>query len=292
MNNNEEITKEYILNYLKNYYEKNKKIPRSKDKNHPFTCFKVSNRFGSWNEALKLAGIPILRNTPVKVNCFLCKKDFVKQICGIKKTKNNFCSHACSAKYNNSIRVRNEDTNNKIRLALQKTRECSICQTIIKGGSRKTCSRTCLKQIITINGKISGKKGGLASVAVQQRRSKNEILFSELCIKHFGQDDIQLNEQIFRDKNGNFWDSDIFIKTLKIAILWDGHYFHYSDFASKKQKARDILKRKIILDNGCKYYTIIDKGRFNPKFVKEQFDLFIHKLKFKDVLIELTTSYK
>jgi hypothetical protein len=55
----------------------------------------------------------------------------------------------------------------------------------------------------------------------------------------------------------------------------------------KKQKARDHLKRKIIIDNGCKYYTVIDKGKFNKEFVKEQFYLFLHKLKFRDILNDL-----
>ena len=47
-----------------------------------------------------------------------------------------------------------------------------------------------------------------------------------------------------------------------------------------------MLKRKIILDNECEYYTIIDKGGVNEKFVKEQFELFIHKLRFKKVMSE------
>jgi hypothetical protein len=44
----EKITKEFILEYLKEYYEKNKKIPLSRDKEHPFSAKTVSNKFGSW----------------------------------------------------------------------------------------------------------------------------------------------------------------------------------------------------------------------------------------------------
>jgi hypothetical protein len=105
------------------------------------------------------------------------------------------------------------------------------------------------------------------------------MAFAELCINHFSKEDIQCNEQIFKDKNGKKWDCDIFIKSLKIAILYDGFYWHYHENVSNKQKARDLLKRKIILDNGCTYYTIIDTGKFNINFVKEQFDLFIQNHK-------------
>lgn len=107
---------------------------------------------------------------------------------------------------------------------------------------------------------------------------------SELCIEYFGEDDIQCNAQIFKDKNSNFWDRDIYIKSLKITILWDGWYWHYGPNVSKKQIARDHLKRKIILDNDSSYYTIIDKGKSNKEFVQDQFNLFIHKLDFKKCL--------
>lgn len=137
------------------------------------------------------------------------------------------------------------------------------------------------------SGYKSGYKGGVASAASQQRRSKNEILLSELCIEYFGENDIQCNEQIFKDNNGIFWDCDIYIKSHKIAILWDGWYWHYGPNTSIKQKARDILKRKIILNNDASYYTIIDKGKFNPIFVQEQFNLFKHNINFKKVLEQL-----
>lgn len=156
-----------------------------------------------------------------------------------------------------------------------------ICNIKITG-KRKTCSMICLT-ILLKNGKINGPKAGTASAGKQQRRSKAEVLFSELCITHFGEHDIQCNEQIFKDKNGNMWDCDIFIRSLKIAILWDGAYWHGPN-ASNKQKARDILKRKIIKDNGCTYYTILDPGKFDPNFVEDQFYLFLHDQNFKDTL--------
>ena len=70
-------------------------------------------------------------------------------------------------------------------------------------------------------------------------------------------------------------------------MLYDGIFHHIQvkkDHKLKQIQSRDKLKRKIIIDNGYTYYTIIDKGKFNKKFVQEQFDLFIHKLNFKNVL--------
>jgi len=258
----EKFTKEFILEYLKEYYKKNKQTPLSKDKEHPFSDKTVGNKFGTWNKALIEANIPLNINKSQQVNCNHCKKEFTKLFNQIKKSENHFCSRSCNASFNNKIRIRSEETNNKTRLALQKSHICVICETIINGGRRKTCSRICMKQLNINNGKISGPKAGKASAASQQRRSKNEIICAELCIEYFGEDDIQCNEQIFKDKNGNFWDCDIYIKSLKIAILWDGYYYHHGPNVSKKQKARDQLKRKIILDNDCTYYTIIDKGKF------------------------------
>lgn len=283
----EKYTKEFILEYLKDYYITNKKTPISTDKNHPFSYKTVSNNFGSWGEALVIANIPLNINKSQKIKCKQCDKLFTKLFNKIKKSENHFCSRSCSAKYNNSNRIRSEETNNKTRLALQKSHKCILCENIIKGGKRKTCSIKCMKQIKIINGKINGSKGGVASAASQQRRSKNEIAFADLCIKYFGKDNVQCNEQIFIDKNGNKWDCDVYIKPLKIAILWDGNFWH-GENASPKQKARDILKRKIIKENGCNYYTIIDYGKFKPEFVKEQFNIFIHKLTFTKVIDEIT----
>lgn len=41
------------------------------------------------------------QNTSMKVECKNCNKKFNKQISDIKRSKNNFCSHPCSATYNN-----------------------------------------------------------------------------------------------------------------------------------------------------------------------------------------------
>lgn len=83
------------------------------------------------------------------------------------------------------------------------------------------------------------------------------------------------------------WDADIVIKSLKIAILWDGNWHRKK--CNKKHnlehvQLRDKWKREIILDNGYTYYTVNDFGGFNKEFVQEQFNLFIHKLHFKETI--------
>mgnify|MGYP000742688680 CR=1 FL=1 len=107
-----------------------------------------------------------------------------------------------------------------------------------KRSEQKFCNQKCAITHLCCDKeklKINGRKG--FEVRSINNRSKNEILCSELCIKYFGQNDIQCNEKIFKDTNGNFWDCDIFIKSLKIAILWDGHYWHKGPNVSNKQKA-------------------------------------------------------
>lgn len=48
----ERIKKEFIIKYLKFYYEKYNKIPIAGDKEHPFSERTVYNKFGGWNNAL------------------------------------------------------------------------------------------------------------------------------------------------------------------------------------------------------------------------------------------------
>ena len=121
-------------------------------------------------------------------------------------------------------------------------------------------------------------------------RGKGEIYFADLCIKYFGEDNILCNEKIFKDKNGGLWDADIVIKSLKLAILYDG-VFHFKQVKKgmnlNQIKSRDRIKRRVISDNGYKYYTVKDLGRFNKNFVINEFNLFIHKLNFKNTINEL-----
>jgi hypothetical protein len=169
------------------------------------------------------------------------------------------------------------------------TRSCEYCNKdySVKRTKQRFCSQDC-SRIFLANDKenliLRGSKGGTISAQVQKRQSRNEIAFGDLCRKLYGDENIICNERIFKDKNGNYWDCDVFIKHLNIAILWDGWYWHYGPAATKLQRARDVLKRKIIQDNGSTFYRIIDYGGFNMSFVEDQFNLFVHKMAFKPTI--------
>lgn len=168
---------------------------------------------------------------------------------------------------------------NSVRLCLFCTKNY-----IPKKNVQKYCSRACAMQHISIL-----IKNGTINTNVNNR-GKAEIYFANMCIEHFGSNDVLCNAKIFEDKNGGLWDADIVIQSLKIAVLYDG-IFHHKQVKKGMNllqiKTRDYLKRKIILSNGYRYYTVVDTGRFNKTFVEGQFWLFIHKQKSKQYLLDI-----
>jgi hypothetical protein len=157
------------------------------------------------------------------------------------------------------------------------------------------CSEQCRKKWYTTSHfKTSmidiGKKGGLVSAAKQVRRSQAEIHFANLCIEHFGGDNILCNVPFFKDKNGNYWDADIIIKNINVAVLYNG-IWHYKQVRKNHNlaqvQARDKIKESVIKNNGYTYHIVKDMGKFNKQFVDGQFWLFIHKQKFKECLQDI-----
>lgn len=148
-------TKEEIIEYLKNYYNENNDIPKSTDKNHPFTKSRVENLFGGWNNALTESSIPLRINPKQLIICKNCNKEFKKLKNQIIKSENHFCSQSCSATYNNSKRVLTNETKQKISDKLKKTiidkekiekeikyKICIVCNKE-HNLQRKTCSDMC-----------------------------------------------------------------------------------------------------------------------------------------------------
>jgi len=174
---------------------------------------------------------------------------------------------------------------------------CIFCKNsfVPKRSKQKLCNIECSKSFLSSDEMIEkrksfGRKGGIISASVQLRRSKAEILFADMCIKHFGEDDVLCNELFFKDKNDKYWDADIIIKSIKIAILYNG-IWHYKKVNKNHNidavQSRDKLKQKIILNNDYSYYIIKDMGSFKQSFVEHQFYLFLHQLKYKNVLNNL-----
>jgi len=114
---------------------------------------------------------------------------------------------------------------------------------------------------------------GKKSAISQNKRSKNEIYFGELCKNKFNS--VKFNEPIF-----NGWDADIIIEDLKLAVLWNGkwHYEKITEKHSVKQvQNRDKIKLSEISKCGYDYLVIKDMGKWNKKFVEGQFKDLISK---------------
>lgn len=212
--------------------------------------------------------------------------------------KVRFCSRSCGATYSNSKRdhttkglvkmsrcvvcsglfessihtpVKNSTCNKckSVNLYKKTTRiKCSVCELNFDHYQKhkKTCSNACRK-VASVR---AGSKGGRKSVLSQQRRSKNEIYFYELCTTKFTR--VLHNEQIF-----NGWDADVILPDLKIAILWNG-IWHYKkvhkDHSLIQVQNRDKLKMKEIKKCGYYSYVIQDMGNRSKKKVEEEFEIF------------------
>lgn len=203
---------------------------------------------------------------------------------------NKFCSRKCA-----NARVHSGLTKNKISESLLNTnsfkekkihiKKCENCyiEFITKYKKQFLCSMSCVRERNSKLGfcREGGLKGGLKSVQSQNRRSKNEILFSEYCDGKF--DKILLNEPMF-----NGWDADIIIEDIKVAVLWNGKW-HYEKITKKhsvKQvQNRDKIKIKEIINSGYIPYIIKDMGKYNIEKVKTEWEIFNIWLENKKVVV-------
>jgi len=217
----------------------------------------------------------ISKKRPIeKRNCLQCGIEFKP----ITNRNAKYCNKECSKKIgmNSSNLKRHKERIEKNR------KECIICKKyfISKQGSI-LCSFECSVELQRTDfykerAKIFGSKGGKASAKAQQKRSKNEVYFSELCERWFGRDDVRTNETMF-----DGWDADVIILSKKIAVLWNGvwHYKQISKSQSLKQvQTRDEIKTKIIEKQGYIPYVICDMGKYNPSFVEREFEIFLFSI--------------
>lgn len=178
-------------------------------------------------------------------------------------------------------KIVSDETRNKLIKSCKKNNIkeiiCKGCGKIFKAFTKNEKRRTCCSQEckLIIN-KKSGQKGGLISSSIQSKnkRSKNEKLFYELCLNKFLS--VINNTPMF-----NGWDADIILLNEKIAILWNGKW-HYEKITKKHSveqvQNRDKIKILEIRKLGFKEYIIKDLGRFNPEFVKKEFDIFCNNM--------------
>ena len=189
-----------------------------------------------------------------------------------------FCSRSCS-----NFRVHTKETKTKISDTVKSkfkhlddkvyTSNCERCSNefilINRYSTTKYCSEECREQSKKEKCSIAGRKSAL--IQGDNRRSKNEKLFADMCEKYFN--DVLTNKPIF-----NGWDADVIIEDIKVAVLWNGvwHYKKITEKHSVKQvQNRDKIKIKEIKNSGYIPYIIKDMGSYNPEFVKEEFDKFI-----------------
>ena len=229
------------------------------------------------------------------LTCTKCSKVIQRVASDLPKSGSVFCSPSCSAKYNNRNRevpvkkifkcacgvevpVKfSEPTCCKKCLVKNRTRpNVSICikckesfLSTSRPGRRKYCDK-CLNILRSDNGREQGKKQNT------NRRSKNEILFAELCKSVF--ECVLENPKIF-----NGWDADVVIEDLKVAILWNGKW-HYEKLRKnhhiKMVQNRDSIKQREIEKTGYTCYIIKDEGRHNEEFVKNEFNKFIQSIQY------------
>lgn len=221
------------------------------------------------------------------MKCENCEKEHNRSY-GSGRFCTAFCARSFSSKENRVER------NKKISSSLtgkghpKIKRVCPICEKEYlqdwKYRSLKTCSQVCgFKWKYSCHNPnreavmIQHRENGLKSAAIQSklRRSKNEILFFELCKEVY--EDAVPNHAIF-----NGWDADVVIPSIKMAIMWNGpwHYKKITKKHSVKQvQNRDRIKLNEIKTHGYESYVIRDNGSHNPLFVREQFQKFIDSLK-------------
>jgi len=101
-------------------YKLTGKSPRIKDaREMPFTKNQVNKHFGTWNNMLACAGIPLNKSKISQIKCFLCSKVVPRQVKEIRKAKRHFCTSACSASYYTKGRKHSEETKIKISESLK-----------------------------------------------------------------------------------------------------------------------------------------------------------------------------
>lgn len=114
------MTRREITKIIVQYYKLTGISPCIKHAVHlPFSKKRAMTLFGTWNNMLEVAGVPLNRNKIKKMKCPVCKVEFERQVKEIRKSKKSFCSSACSAHFNTKGRKHSEETKKKISEALK-----------------------------------------------------------------------------------------------------------------------------------------------------------------------------
>lgn len=225
--------------------------------------------------------------------CIKCNK-----VIEYKFKDNNFCSHSCSASYNNNLReTPSDEIKNKIRLSLLKhyhgnEEAKNICRkNAVKNklGKRKrvlidfmcpVCNKTI--QLIPSNAKTrkycSGKCRNLINnQKLFSSRSKAETLLEEKLTTNFPSLNILFNN---RETISGGRELDVYIPSLKLAIEWNG-IWHYENCRDEKVLDRiqvsDSIKIKECKEKEIELIVIKDLTS-NKKFIEQETQKIIEKI--------------
>lgn len=197
--------------------------------------------------------------------CAKCKNEF-KYFSKEKHKIRKCCSRKCanSLSGSSSKGIKRSTINRKSR---KKKYHCSICNTLLVK-KKKYCE---------VHMKEAYRAGGQKSASIQsnKRRSKNEILFANICIENF--QSVRTNERIF-----NGWDADVIIDDIKYAILWNGPWHRRKitkDHSVKQVINRDKIKVQEIIKFGYTPFIVEDDTSNNLFFVKNQFKRLLEMIK-------------
>lgn len=224
-------------------------------------------------------------------NCKKCGKEYTLLLNKFEFKRDEFskhCSRSCAnsrthtektkQKIKNGVlkKIYGDDFENRIPVKAKRilrNKKCRYCGSDIDNETL-FCNEWC-RELYLIRLSLAHKRGGInggrksAYAQRNNRRSKNEILFYDLCKNKFKS--VRHNEPIF-----NGWDADVIIDDLKIAVLWNGKW-HYEDICGglKQIQTRDKIKVNEIIKFGYKPYIIKDMGKYNKNFVNLEFEKFL-----------------
>ena len=256
-----------------------KQLEKSTKKNYTFVCKECSKQYD-----LILSDKQYYNHNYSDFCSISCARKFASNSVKneLKESKCIDCGKIIYIKTRASDKTcRCKECQDKHNINIIPVKTCIVCGTLFQRKHAICCSDEC-SQIYRKNRKQylseeslkklqeCGKKS--AQIQSELRRSKNEIEFCKLCENYFN--NVEHNKAIF-----NGWDADIIIHDIKYAILWNGKW-HYeqimSNISLKQIQNRDNIKCHEIENFGYKYYIIKDMGKYNPKFVQEEFNKFIN----------------
>jgi hypothetical protein len=218
----------------------------------------------SFNNAKRASEGFSLKDKKKTIECVECHRQFEVAV----NTSNNSKCPSCAPPWDATEYYKSHYSADSGNLII-----CEDCEKEVSGCvGRKYCD---------LCSKIRKIQGSRNSVLAQKenRRSKNEAYFAELCKNYFGADDIKTNEPMF-----DGWDADIIIESYKLAILWNGKW-HYEKITVKHSVAqvqnRDKIKISKIMAYNYIPYVIKDMGSFDREFVEREFSSMVERLSHK-----------